>query len=667
MLFISLGHRKMKIHHFLGRADMRKFTVAVLALFLILSATFASAVEQIPVEDFWQNSSFRQIKISPDGRYIAATVPLENSTALVVMDLASRKISGSFKPQEKAHIQDFYWVSPERLLFRSSVREGRFAAPFLIPAYYAMNADGSKIGTAYGDGKQPFLLDTLKDDDKYVLVQYRSKEGLQTYGKMNVENGTIVDTFKKPPTEAPGGYVTDNAGEVRLYINAKSYKDVKVYGRAVGKDASWDVVHDQKSSEQEFEFKGFSADNHLMYFTLSEKTGPNALYTYDFRTRDKRMVSRDDNVDPGTILTAPSNDAVFAVRYEDGFPRYDILDKASTAAKDLLKMQASFPDADVYPVSATQDGNKVIYVVESDTVPGEYYIFNRTTQKAEHLVSRAAWLDPAKMALMEPMKFKARDGLELEVFVTVPKGSNGKNLPLIINPHGGPFGPYDTWGFNPEVQMLANRGYAVMQVNFRGSGNYGKSFKEKGYREWGKAMQDDLTDATRWAISKGIADPNRICLYGASYGAYASLMGAAKEPGLYRCVVGNVGTYDLVNQLSYSTAGGGGMNPLKAFFGDVAQDDVAQYSPARMAGKINIPVFLAAGEKDTTCPPEQSKAMFEALQKVGTPVELKIYEGEGHGNVLKVNRVDFAKRLLAFFDKNLKPGTVGTSDLKPVQ
>jgi dipeptidyl aminopeptidase/acylaminoacyl peptidase len=633
---------------------------------LMLAAAQPALSQPIPVEDFWKRSSFRQVQISPDGRYLAATVPLENQTALVVMDINSKKITGSFKPQEKAHIQDFYWVSPERLLFRSSVREGRFAAPFLIPTYYAMNADGSKIGTAYGEGRQPFLLDTLKDDDKYVLVQFRTKEGLPTYGRMNVENGAILDTFKKPPTEANGFYVTDNAAQVRLYISPKSYKESKVYGR-VSEEAEWKVIHDQLATEQEFNFLAFSSDNKIAYFTLSEKTGPNAVYAYDFSTSSRKLVSRDDNVDPGTLLSSPSDDSVYAVRYEDGFPRYDILDKNNPSAKDLAKLQASFPDRDVYPVSATKDGNKVIYVVEADNVPGEYYLYDRTTQKAEHLVSRASWLDSAKLALMEPMKFKARDGLEIEVFVTVPKGSTGKGLPLIVNPHGGPFGPYDTWGYNPEVQMLANRGYAVMQVNFRGSGNYGKAFKEKGYRQWGKTMQDDLTDATRWAITQGIADPTRICIYGASYGAYAALMGAAKEPALYRCAVGNVGTYDLPTQLNYSTNGGGGMNPLKTFFGDVAQDDVAQFSPARLAGNIKIPVMLSAGEKDMTCPPEQSKIMYSALQKVGTPVELKVYPGEGHGNVLKENQIDFANRLLAFFDKNLKEGTVTASPLKPIK
>jgi dipeptidyl aminopeptidase/acylaminoacyl peptidase len=647
------------------RMKSMKFA-AVLGLSALITS-FSALAEVIPVEDFFRNSSFRQVKISPDGKHLAATVPLENLTALVVMDLASKKITGSFKPQEKAHIGEFHWVSNSRLLFTSGVREGRYAQPFWTGAWYAMNADGSKVGTAYARGYYARILDTLKDDDKYVLIQYKADTGVETYGRLNVDNGDVLPSFKKPPTEAPGIFVSDNAAEIRLYINAKSYKDSKVYGRAVGKNAEWKIIHDQRATEQDLEYKGFSADNHILYYTLSQKTGPNALYAYDFRDGSKKQIARDDNVDPGFLMASPVDDSVYAIRYEDGFPRYEFLDKANPFARNLIKLQSSFPDTDVYPVSATRDGNKIIYVVESDTIAGEYYLFDNASQKAEHLVSRAGWLDSAKMALMEPMKFKARDGLDIEVFLTLPKGSNGKNLPLIINPHGGPFGPYDIWGFNPEVQLLANRGYAVMQVNFRGSGNYGKEFREKGYRQWGKAMQDDLTDATRWAVSQGIADANRICIYGASYGAYAALMGAAKEPSLFRCAVGNVGTYDLPTQLNYSTSGDGRMNPLKTFFGDVAQEDVAQFSPARLAGNIKIPVMLAAGEKDTTCPPEQSKIMEAALIKAGVPVELKIYPGEGHGNVLKENQIDLANRLIAFFDKHLKEGKVRASEPLPVK
>ena len=638
----------------------------VLLSLILLIPNLVSAVEKIPVEEFFKKSSFEQIKISPDGRHLAAIVPLEFESSLVIMDIDSKKITGSFRPSPDTYISEFYWVNPTRVLFTTGIKRGRNEQASWSGAWYAMNADGTQVGKGYATDYRAAILDTLKDDDKLVLVQYRSDQGFESYGYMNVYNGDIRPTHKKAPDANYGQYFSDNNADVRLYQSNKTYKDTKFFGRK-NKDASWENIYDQKNSGQSITYMGFSADNTIAYFSMSEKEGPNGLYAYNFNTGEFKLVIKDKNVDPGRLLSAPDSDVVYGIRYYDGFPRYEILDKTNPMVKDLAKLQSAFPDTDVVPVSSTLDGRKVVYVVRSDTQAGDYYLFNRDTQKAEHLVSSKSWLDPKQMAMMEPMKFKARDGLEIEVFVTLPRGSSGKNLPMIINPHGGPFGPFDQWGFDPEIQLLANRGYAVMQVNFRGSGNYGKSFMEAGYEQWGKAMQDDLTDATRWAIQQGIADPNRICMYGASYGAYASLMGAAKEPNLYRCVVGNVGTYDLALQLNYSTKGGGQSNASKAFFSDVAQENVESVSPARLAANIKIPVFLAAGEKDTTCPPEQSKYMQSALKTAGNYAELVIYPGEGHGNRKLENQIDLANRLLAFFEKNLNPGKVNASELQPVR
>ncbi len=635
-------------------------------LLMVLPILSFAAPATIPVEDFFKRSSFEQIKISPDGRHLAAIVPLEFESSLVIMDIESKTITGSFKPSPDTYIGEFYWANPTRVLFTTGIKRGRNEQASWSGAWYGMNADGTQVGKGYATDYRARIMDTLDDDEKLVLVQYRGDQGIESYGYMNVYNGDIRATHKRAPDANYGTFYSDNNADVRLYESQKTYKDKKVYGKK-DKDSNWELIYDQKAKGQSIEFMAFSADNQTAFFSMSEDKGPNGLYSYSFKNGDFKLVMRDKTVDPFRLMVSRETDNVYAVRYKDGFPRYEALDKSDPMVKDLAKLQASFPDTDVVPISSTLDGRKVVYLVQSDTLAGDYYLFNRDTQKAEHLVSEKAWLDPKQMALMEPMKFKARDGMEIEVFVTLPRGSNGKNLPMIINPHGGPFGPYDEWGFNPEIQLLANRGYAVMQVNFRGSGNYGESFMEAGYEQWGKAMQDDLTDATRWAIQQGIADPERICMYGASYGAYASLMGAAKEPNLYTCVAGNVGTYDLVLQLSYSTKGGGMENASKSFFSDVAQENVESVSPARLAGNIKVPVFLAAGEKDTTCPPEQSKYMQSALKTAGNNAELVIYPGEGHGNRKVENQIDLANRLLAFFDKSMNPGKVKASELQPVK
>jgi dipeptidyl aminopeptidase/acylaminoacyl peptidase len=218
------------------------------------------------------------------------------------------------------------------------------------------------------------------------------------------------------------------------------------------------------------------------------------------------------------------------------------------------------------------------------------------------------------MAAVQPVSFKARDGLTVKGYLTLPPGSDGKRLPMVVMPHGGPFGVYDQWRFEDDSQILAGAGYAVLQVNYRGSGNYGRAFRTAGARQWGGAMQDDLTDATRWAIAQGHADAGRICIYGASYGGYAALMGVAKEPGLYRCAAGYVGVYDLPTMHTHGDIQqrGSGETYLRRWIGE--RDALAAVSPNRMADKIKVPVFLAAGGEDQRAPIEHSE-MMERVEK----------------------------------------------------
>ncbi|MGH8025264.1 MAG: alpha/beta hydrolase family protein, partial [Pseudoxanthomonas sp.] len=234
-------------------------------------------------------------------------------------------------------------------------------------------------------------------------------------------------------------------------------------------------------------------------------------------------------------------------------------------------------------------------------------------------------------------------------------GKGERNLPLVIYPHGGPFGVYDVWGFDTDPQILAAAGYAVLQVNYRGSGNYGRSFHQSGALQWGLTMQDDLTDATRWAIDQGIADRNRICMYGASYGAYASLMGVAKEPGLYRCAAGYVGIYDLVTLSAQESRENKRSNTWTSEWMGTG-DSLAPVSPSRIADRIKVPVFLAAGGEDETAPIAQTEKMESALKKAGVPVEALYYRTEGHGFYTVEHQREYYSKLLAFLDRHIGAG-----------
>ncbi|MEO8001419.1 MAG: S9 family peptidase [Arenimonas sp.] len=624
--------------------------LAIFILALCVQAPgHATEVKKYPVSDFYKDNSFEMIRISPTGEYLAASVPQENRTVLIILRLADMKMTGKVVLQEKAHITRFYWVNNERILFNAAMKIGRLSQPKGLWAIYGVNADGSKQGHL-SDGT---VLSRMLDDDNNVLVSTNKKA---LYGdapiaqRMNVMTGTEHGLPVYGP-EQNCDLEANALGDVYFaYCSFAQQITQRLFFKETPK-ASWELINKEADTNQSISILGYSADSKKAYLQIEDDKGPDGVYEFDMATRQKTLLMRDDNVNPESVLTSPIDGGVYAIRFNDGLPRTSFIQKDNPYAQDLKKLLNAFPEDDVWPTSYTKDGQRAIYMVSSDTRPAEFYLYDRSTGKVSIVASSASWFKSEDMAVMTPVKFKARDGLDIDAFLTVPRGSNGKNLPVVINPHGGPFGVYDTWGFNPETQLLANRGYAVMQVNFRGSGNYGKEFLVKGYHGWGRAMQDDLTDATQWLIKQGIADSKRICIYGASYGAYAALMGAAKESGLYQCAIGNVGVYDLAkvytDDSDVNTAG------RKFFDLTMGSEDFDLYSPNLVAHKIKIPVLLAAGDSDETAPPVHTKRMQAALEKNHIPVETVIYAKEGHGNYLMVNKLDFAERLLAFLDKHI--------------
>jgi dipeptidyl aminopeptidase/acylaminoacyl peptidase len=360
---------------------------------------------------------------------------------------------------------------------------------------------------------------------------------------------------------------------------------------------------------------------------------------------------------PVMILHRPGTSIPVGALYIDAKPRMRFFDANSTDARLFNSLGAAFGDGAAVITSSSADGGLDLVQTFSDRSPGDYYLFDSAAKKADHVVSKAQWIDPADMSPMQAIEFKARDGLAIKGYLTVPKGASGKNMPMVVLPHGGPFGVGDSWDYQDEVQMLASAGYAVLQVNFRGSGGRGRAFEQAGARQHGLAMQDDVTDGTRWAIQQGIADPSRICIYGASHGGYAALMGAAKESSLYKCAAGYVGVYDLHARYNQMVADRGSS---KTWANDWIGGDMAMLdanSPVNLASRIKVPVFLAAGRDDPNVPVEQTERMESALKRAGVPVESLYYDGEGHGFYKPEHRREFYVRLLAFLSRNLGGAT----------
>lgn len=629
----------------------------------------------VDVGAYVKEDLFQTIKISPDGNYYAAIVPQGDKTTLAILSRGDNKVTASFHMGDDTHVANVWWVNPERVLIAMAVKHGGLEQPLLTGELFGMNADGSKqmllvgqrvagsTGSRVKSNKAEFvvatLIDDLPDDDAKVLISVSNFDG-NDYTR--VEQMDVYTGRRLPVTRAPLRGVTfmaDRQGVVRFARGATIENANQLFYRE-GDGAEWSLVNDEAKTGRIELPRGFSEDGRTAYLQVEQAQGPDAIVTMDVASRQRREVLRDDDSDPLDILYQAGTWVPVGAILMDGKPRTAFFDPASKEARLYRSLEAAFPGEAPFITSMTADGKLALVQVSSDRNPGDFFVFDTVSKKAAHLISRRSWLDPTNMAEQRPVNFKARDGLPLRGYLTLPKGSTGKGLPLVILPHGGPIGIVDVWGFDDGGQLLAAAGYAVLQVNFRGSGFHGRAFQQAGAREWGGKMQDDLTDATRWAVSEGIADASRICIYGASYGGYAALMGVAKEPDLYKCAAGYVGVYDLpAMHAEGSSNNKRGEHWQNDWVGERAA--LGAVSPNRMADKIKVPVFLAAGGEDEIAPIEHSKMMERALIKAGVPVETLYYPTEAHGFYVEAHRKEFYTRLLAFLARNIGGATAAGS------
>ncbi|MFC3816454.1 alpha/beta hydrolase family protein [Lysobacter sp. GCM10012299] len=652
--------------------------VALLAALVALMpvAPAMAADSGIDVGAYVKKDEFTDVKLSPGGDYFAGTVPLADRTALAVIERGTNKITATFKLGRNQHVSDFDWISRDRLLISLADRFGELERPVPTGELVAMNADGSKTemlaGFRVDDGGLGTTIKPKKGSDSIdafpIAAPYN--EGRNALVKVlpfnadpypAVENIDVFTGRRARVAISPvraATFFTDNRGEVRFVAGSESDNVRKLYYRSAQGDG-W-TLFGTEDSRGLFEYPiGFSADDKVVYLIAEQAKGPNQIVALDLASRERKVVLSDDNVDPDRIIYRNGTRIPLGAFFMDGKPRTAFIDEKAPEAKLYHSLESAFAGSSVEITSQTVDGSLALIRVSSDLNPGDFYLFDTVNKKAAHVLARRQWFDPDKMSPMQPVKLAARDGLELQGYLTTPRGSSGKGLPLVVMPHGGPFGIQDEWGFNDEAQMLASAGYAVLQLNYRGSGGYGRAFRQAGAQQWGGTMQDDLTDATRWAIAQGVANKDRICLYGASYGGYAALMGVAKEPDLYRCAAGYVGVYDLPKMVADDkrTLYRWG-NSSADWIGKAA--DLGAVSPNRMADRIKVPVFLAAGGEDDRAPIEHSKMMEQALRKAGVPVESLYYDTEGHGFYLPEHKTEFYTRLLAFLSRSLG-GAVATT------
>ena len=646
---------------------------AAMALCAVLAcAQEVARAATADIEPFVRREQFRDVKLSPDGTYLAATLPMEDRTGLVVLRLSDHEVTARFSLGRNTDIAWFEWANDERVLLGVADKFGMLAQPQSTGEIVGLDADGRGAEMLVGQRVQgggagtrikprepeqvwARLTDALPQDDRNVVLTVASfgEDAYTRAERMDVNSGRRTVVARVPVRNA--SFTTDHAGVVRLALGADGDNITRLYHRS-GEGAEWQLANDEGVSKRREIPLGFSADGATVYLQTDHPQGPDSIVAWDVASGARREVLRDDNVDPFEIIHASSGPREpIGALFMDGKPRTEFFRPEHPDARLQRQLEQAFEGELVRITSRTADGRHALLLVSSDRNSGDFFSFDTQARNAAHLVSRRAGLDPLEMAQARAVSLRARDGTPLHGYLTVPRDSGGKGLPVVVLPHGGPYGVQDTWEFSEETQLLAAAGYAVLQVNYRGSGGYGKAFQQAGARQWGLAMQDDLTDATRWAIAEGIADPARICIYGASYGAYAALAGVAREPSLYRCAVGYVGLYDLPTR---TRALAGRARSVETWSEDWMGTDpaaLAAVSPNRHAGRIRVPVFLAAGGEDEITPVQHTRMMEAALKGAGVPVESLYYATEGHGFYTQPHRQEYYSRLLGFFDRHIGP------------
>jgi len=636
---------------------MRKTLMA--ALLGAGCALLSAGAGAVDLERYLRDDAFTNIKISPDGTYVAASVPLQDATAIAILRTSDMAMVGSFRPPRDNHAGSFDWVSNQRLVIGLAQKWGRLDKPRPTGELYGINADGKsgellvgyRVGGLNDSQVSAFLTDDLVDDERNVLIAVWpfAENPYTRIERMDAVTGRRIVVARSP---VQGAYfTTDNSGEVRFALGSGSDNVQKLYYR-VQRGDDWVLLNDEAVSRRVEKPLGFSADGSLAYLWIEQTEGPDAIVSWNPQTNERHTLLRDEVVDPGLVIYQPGTRIPVGALYYGDVPKARFFDDTSSTARLYRSLQAALRSP-VYITSSTRDGRIVLAQTWSGSNPGDFYRYDTVEKKATLLASRSSWIDPSQSAQVRPVALKARDGLPLHGFLTVPNGKDARRLPMVVVPHGGPIGVFDEGSYEHETQLLAAAGYAVLQINFRGSSNYGRAHTAAAKHQWGLRMQDDVTDATRWAIEQGIADEKRICIYGASYGAYAALMGTVREPGLYQCAAGYVGIYDLPLMFERGDiqSDRSGMTYLRDWLG--APEALGERSPVNLAAQVKVPVFLAAGGEDKRAPIQHTKKMEAALRKAGSPVEALYYKSEGHGFYTPEHQREYYTRLLAFLSRSL--------------
>lgn len=598
----------------------------------------------LPMEDFFRNPEKTYFKLSPNGEYIAYMQPWQDRLNVHVQKIGTDDVVRITTATER-DISGFMWANNQRIVYsRDKAGDENWRI-------FAVSIDGSnnKELTPF-EGVRAQLLDPLEDDQQHMLIGMNNRDStLFDPYRINIDSGEM-----KIIAENPGNiteWITDNNGDLRLAVATDGVNQSLLYRQNETETFKIVITLNFKETLRPL---FFTFDNQYIWAASNLGRDKTAIVKFDpVSAQEIEVIYQHPEVDVSKLLRSKKREVITGVIYVTETKHYHFFDDERKKLQKILELK--LPGYEVVVTSFSKDERKALVRTYSDKTMGAYYFYNRDSQEFYKLSDISPWLDPEHMADMQPIKYKSRDGKLIRGYLTLPKGQDATHLPVVVNVHGGPW-TRDYWGFNSEVQFLANRGYAVLQINFRGSTGYGRKFWASSFKNWGKTMQADISDGVNWLIEQDIADSLRIGIYGASYGGYTALAGLAFTSELYACGVSYVGVSNLFTLLESIPPY---WEPMRKQFyemiGHPQQDKelLEAVSPLFHVDLIKAPLLIAHGANDVRVKQSEADLVVAALKKQGIDVTYILKENEGHGFRNEENRFDFYRAMEAFLGKHL--------------
>jgi dipeptidyl aminopeptidase/acylaminoacyl peptidase len=628
------------------------FRALLLSLCLALSGPAEAAPPPpLPVADFAQLPFLQSPVLSPDGKHIAARLLVEDKLLVAIMQLDGAKATRrAVLNIPKARIYRYQWAGSGKLLLGLVVTAPLYGFPIPVTSLVAYDLATGKM-TGLSRELKGLVNDNVIWADpagRYVLVSgHKSIFSQPSVFRVDTSNGEAE--VVQPAAFGIDQWIADAGGVVRagfaydarrwklFYRDTPEAKLRRIDSREYRKDDS--VIDGVR-------FMGNAGQGAVI---TDSKTGRFAAYRYDFATDSIGEPLFEHAVaDASELIMSADGGQVEGVAYEDDRPRVEWLDPEAKALQ--ARLDKALPGKLNRMVGASADGGTVLFWSGAANDPGGYFVFDVKAKRIQNLVRPYDKVRPENLSEVKPVSYTARDGTVIPAYLTLPHDRAHTQLPLIVLPHGGPF-LRDSWSYDPWAQMLADRGYAVLQPNFRGSTGYGRAFVEKGYGQWGLAMQDDLDDGMDWLVNQGIADPKRTCIMGGSYGGYAAIWGAMRNPERYRCAISLNGVTDVRAMLKYDRRHFAATRYARKWEAKVEGEekrDLDAVSPVHQAARLSVPLLLVHGVEDDVVPYAQGTKLRDALKAAGKRFEFVSYKDAGHSLTKVEDSVDFLKRVEAF-------------------